>query len=175
MKICVLPDVMAKGPAADASGALQPWGFLCNPWDEDDEKDDQRFIFPSNEAPVEWNWQGKTEILPGGGGRFQYHFVHHNSHMKPVPVTLYPPQIPHGLTSDRTQASAILRDVTPYRLVCDCLPADAAYTYNKTWASVFGKICFYGQTVFHIHVNSFLGRFRSLVANFRLKFCRAAS
>jgi hypothetical protein len=23
------------------------------------------FIFPSNGAPVEWNWQGKTEVLGG--------------------------------------------------------------------------------------------------------------
>jgi hypothetical protein len=26
---------------------------------------------------------------------------------KPVPVPLYPPQIPHGLTRDRTRASAV--------------------------------------------------------------------
>jgi hypothetical protein len=34
------------------------------PFNEDEEKGDQFFfIFPSNGAPVEWNWQGKTEIL----------------------------------------------------------------------------------------------------------------
>jgi hypothetical protein len=49
------------------------------------------FIFPSNGAPVEWNWQGKTEVL---GER-------------PVPVPLCPPQMPHGLTWDRTRASAV--------------------------------------------------------------------
>jgi hypothetical protein len=49
------------------------------------------FIFPSNGAPVEWNWQGKTEILRD----------------KPVPVSLCPPQIPHGLTWDRTRASTV--------------------------------------------------------------------
>jgi hypothetical protein len=49
------------------------------------------FIFPSNGAPVEWNWQGKTEVLGE----------------KPVPVPLCPPQIPHGLTRDRTRASAV--------------------------------------------------------------------
>jgi hypothetical protein len=36
--------------------------------------------FPSNGAPVQWNWQGKTEELGE----------------KPVPVPLCPPQIPHG-------------------------------------------------------------------------------
>jgi hypothetical protein len=56
------------------------------------EKDDQFFfIFPSNGAPVKWNWQGKTEVLEE----------------TPVPVPLCPPQIPHGLTRDRTRASAV--------------------------------------------------------------------
>jgi hypothetical protein len=49
------------------------------------------FIFPSNLAPVEWNWQGKTEILGE----------------KPLPVPLCRPQIPHGLTRDRTRSSAV--------------------------------------------------------------------
>jgi hypothetical protein len=47
------------------------------------------FVFPCNRAPVEWNWQGKTEVLDEN----------------PVPVPLCPPQIPHGLTWDRTRAS----------------------------------------------------------------------
>jgi hypothetical protein len=72
-----------KGPAADATDALQPWGLLCNPMMM------MMMIiiiifypFPSNGAPVEWKWQGKTEELGE----------------KPVPVPLCPPQIPHGLT-----------------------------------------------------------------------------
>jgi hypothetical protein len=40
---------------------------------------------------VEWYWQGKTEVLGE----------------KPVPVPLCLPQIPHGLTRDRTRASAV--------------------------------------------------------------------
>jgi hypothetical protein len=48
-------------------------------------------FFPCNGAPVECNWQEKTEVL----GK------------KPVPVPLCPPQIPHGPTRDRTWASAM--------------------------------------------------------------------
>jgi hypothetical protein len=38
------------------------------------------FVFPCNGAPVEWNWQGKTEVL---GEKY-------------VAVPLCPPQIPLG-------------------------------------------------------------------------------
>jgi hypothetical protein len=44
-------------------------------------------IFPCNGASVEWQWQGKTEIL----------------WEKPILVPLCPPQIPHGLTRDWTR------------------------------------------------------------------------
>jgi hypothetical protein len=57
----------------------------------DIDEDDYFCPFPSNEAPVERNWQGKTEILGE----------------KPVPVPFCPPQIPHGLTWDRIRASAV--------------------------------------------------------------------
>jgi hypothetical protein len=49
------------------------------------------FVSPCNGAPVEWNWQGKTEVLGEN----------------PVPVPLCPPQIPHGLNRDRTRASVV--------------------------------------------------------------------
>jgi hypothetical protein len=77
---------VVKGPAADATDAPQPWGLLCNPV----MKMISFFVFPCNGARVEWNWQGKTEVLG----------------VKPVPVPLYQPKIPHGLTRDRTRASA---------------------------------------------------------------------
>jgi hypothetical protein len=84
--------LVVKGPAADATDAPQPWGFLCNPVMK------MMMIiiiifcpFPSSGAPVEWNWQGKTEVLVE----------------KPVPMPLCPPQIPHVLTRDRTRASAV--------------------------------------------------------------------
>jgi hypothetical protein len=84
--------LVVKGPAADATDAPQLWGLLCNPV----MKMTMMMIiifcpFPSNGAPVEWNWQGKTEVLGE----------------KPVPAPLYPPQIPHGLTRDRTRAFAV--------------------------------------------------------------------
>jgi hypothetical protein len=85
----VFSFLLVKGPAADATDAPQPWGVLCNPM--------MKMMilnfcpFPNNGAPVEWNWQEKTEVLGE----------------KPVPVPLRPPQIPHGLTWDRTRASAV--------------------------------------------------------------------
>jgi hypothetical protein len=80
--------LVVKGPAADATDAPQPWGLLCNPV----MKMSNFFpVFPCNGAPVEWNWQGKIEVLGE----------------KPVPVSLFPPQIPHGQTRDRTRASAV--------------------------------------------------------------------
>jgi hypothetical protein len=48
-------------------------------------------FFPRNGTPVEWNSQGKTEVLGEN----------------PVPVPFCPPQIPHGLTQDRNRASAV--------------------------------------------------------------------
>jgi hypothetical protein len=47
--------------------------------------------FPFNGVLMEWNGQGKTEVFGE----------------KPVPLQLCPPQIPHGLTRDRTWASAV--------------------------------------------------------------------
>jgi hypothetical protein len=53
---------VVKGPTADATDALQPRGLLCGPVK-------MKMIifcsFPSNGAPVEWNWQGKTEERAG--------------------------------------------------------------------------------------------------------------
>jgi hypothetical protein len=54
--------VVVKGPAADATDALQPWGLLYNPMMK------MMIIFcpfPSNGALVEWNWQGKPKNSGG--------------------------------------------------------------------------------------------------------------
>jgi hypothetical protein len=55
--------LVVKGPAADATDALQPWGLLYNLV----MKMTMMIIifcpFPSNGAPVEWNWHGKAEEL----------------------------------------------------------------------------------------------------------------
>jgi hypothetical protein len=82
IRVCVV-----KGPAADTTDAPQPWGLLCNPV----MKIISLFVFSCNGAPVEWNWQGKTEVLGE----------------KPVPVPRCPPQIPHGLTRDGTLTSSL--------------------------------------------------------------------
>ena len=81
---------VVKVPAADATDAPQPKASCATLW--------WRwkmisffFIFTSNGAAVKWNWQGKTEVLGE----------------KPVPVPLCSPQIPRGLTRDRTRASAV--------------------------------------------------------------------
>jgi hypothetical protein len=95
-----------KGPAADATDAPQPWGLLCNPV----MKMISFFVFPCHWAPVEWNWQGKPEVLGE----------------KPVPVTLCPTQIAHGLTRDRTRAAA----VRGWRLTAWALARPYAYTIS---------------------------------------------
>jgi hypothetical protein len=77
-----------KGPAADATDALQPWGLLCNPM----MKMKMIIIFVLFLVMEHrWNWQGKTEVRGE----------------KPVPVPFCPPQIPHRLNRDRTRASAV--------------------------------------------------------------------
>jgi hypothetical protein len=75
---------------------------------------------------VEWNWQGKTEVFGE----------------KPVPLSLCPPQIPHGLTWDRTQASVVSgRRLTTWamtRLIWDISNVAILYHYqNTTWGMTF--------------------------------------
>jgi hypothetical protein len=52
------------------------------------------FIFPSNGAPVEWNWQGKTEVL--GENVSQCQSVHHKSHMDWPGIEPEPPECEVG-------------------------------------------------------------------------------
>jgi hypothetical protein len=79
-------DFFVKGSAAEATDAPHSSGLLCNPV----MKMTTVFFFicQSHGAPVEWNWQGKTEVVEE----------------KPVPVPLCPPQISQGLTRDRTRS-----------------------------------------------------------------------
>jgi hypothetical protein len=73
-----------KGPAADATDAPQPWGLLCSPVMKM-----IRFFSVFRVMEHWWNEidRGKTEVLGE----------------KPVPLLRCPPQIPHGLTRDRTR------------------------------------------------------------------------
>jgi hypothetical protein len=104
---------VVKGPAADATDAPQPSGLLC--------KSVMMIsvfsFFPRNGAAVAWNWREKTEVLGE----------------KPVPVSLYLPQIPHGLNRDRTRASAVRgRRLTAWamaRLIFFC-------GFDSIWPSV---------------------------------------
>jgi hypothetical protein len=64
-----------EGPIADVTDAPQSWRLIVQPCDEGDEV--FFLLFHFNGEPVEWNWQGKTEVLGE----------------KPVPVPLSPPQI----------------------------------------------------------------------------------
>jgi hypothetical protein len=65
------------------------------PCDEDEEKDDYFFpLFQVMEHRRNEIDREKTGVLGGGGG-------------EPVPVSLCPPQSPHGATRDRTRASAV--------------------------------------------------------------------
>jgi hypothetical protein len=80
-----------EGPRSRSYWRTAALRRIVQPCDEDEEKDDVFFfffIFPSNGAPVEWNWHGKTEVIGE----------------KPVPVPLCPLQIPHGPARDRTRA-----------------------------------------------------------------------
>jgi hypothetical protein len=105
-------------------------GLLCKPVMK------MRFflLFQFNAAPVEWNWQGKTEVLGE----------------KHVPVPLCPPQILHGLARDRNPASAV-RDrgltawamVRPYFFFC--------LNYLPCKSRVFvAMLCWGGQLALHI-------------------------
>jgi hypothetical protein len=60
-----------KVPVADPTDTPQPWMLIVQPYEEDD----IFLLFHFNGALVEWNWQGKTEVLGE----------------KPVPVPLCPP------------------------------------------------------------------------------------
>jgi hypothetical protein len=68
-------------------------------------------FFQFNGAMVEWNWQGKTEVLGE----------------KPVPVPLCPLQIPHGLTRNWSRASVVRgRQLTTWAMA-------------QPWANVTGN------------------------------------
>jgi hypothetical protein len=107
-----------EGPAADATNATQPWGLLCNPVMKINWNMHSLFIFPSNGAPVEWNWQDRNRSVRG----------------KPVPVPLFPPQIPHWLTRDRTAVSAVeAGDCSVHLLLKGCLEFLSGYAILKQW------------------------------------------
>jgi hypothetical protein len=85
----------AKGPAADAMDAPQPSGLLW--W--------RRLLFPSpfNRAPVELNWEGKTEVRGGEKKLSQCHFFHQKSHRTDLESNT-------GLYGDRPATNCLIQD-----------------------------------------------------------------
>jgi hypothetical protein len=84
------------------------------------------FVFPCNGAPVEWNWQGKTEVLGE----------------KPVPVPLRSPQIPHAPTPGSNPglqggkpATNRLSHGTAFHTPSS-LPRDFTYSFPRTAFSI---------------------------------------
>jgi hypothetical protein len=57
-----------------------------------DEEEDEQFLpsFTSNGAPVEWNWQGKTDNSKKNLS--QCHFIHQKPHMDWPGIEPGPPQ-----------------------------------------------------------------------------------
>jgi hypothetical protein len=82
-------------------------------------------VLPCNGAPVEYNWQGKTEVLGE----------------EPVPVLLCQPQIPHELTRDRTRASAVrgrrLTASDKARPAYMCVYSTLSFSSNVTFRNHF--------------------------------------
>jgi hypothetical protein len=103
--------------------------LIVQPYDEDGY---YFFPFPSNGAPVEWNWQGKTE----------------ESGENPVPVPLCLPQIPHGpirasaVEGRRLTAWAMARPIKGFAnhytefVACVCACGHAKYATVRFWQLV---------------------------------------
>jgi hypothetical protein len=118
-----------EGPRGRRYGRTAALRLIVRPCEDDD---DYYFLFfSSNGAPVEWNWQGKTELLGE----------------KPVPVPLCPPQIPHGLTQDRTRASAIGgRRLTAWAMA---RPDTSALRQNQTFSHLVFPLTILYQILKH--------------------------
>jgi hypothetical protein len=54
-----------EGPRRRCYGRTAALRLIVQPCDADERWLISFFIFPSNGAPVEWNWQGKTDVLGG--------------------------------------------------------------------------------------------------------------
>ena len=74
---------MVKGPAADATDALQPWGLLCN----NVMKISFFLIFPCKGMKL----TGENRST-WGQNLSQCHFVHHEAHMDWPGIEPVPPQ-----------------------------------------------------------------------------------
>jgi hypothetical protein len=80
-----------KGPAAEAKDTPQSQGLLCNPCDEDEEKDDQVFSF-FQVMEDRWNEMDGENRSTRGKNLSQCHLVHHKSHMGYPGIETGPPR-----------------------------------------------------------------------------------
>jgi hypothetical protein len=76
-----------KGPAADATDPLQPWGLLCNPMMK-------MMIFFVLFLVMEHRWNEIDRGKPKNSGKnlSQYRFVQHKSHMDWPGIEPAPPR-----------------------------------------------------------------------------------
>jgi hypothetical protein len=88
----VLVLIFLEGPRSRSYGRTAALRLTVQPCDEDEEK---YYYFFSLLQVMEHRWNEIDRGKPKYSGE------------KPVPVPLCPPQIPRGLTQDRTRAPAV--------------------------------------------------------------------
>jgi hypothetical protein len=116
-----------KGPAAHATDPPQPWGLLCNPV----MKTINFFISPCNGAPVEWKWQGKTEVLRGN--------IRPSTTTSP---TWTEPESNSGLRGERPATNRLSHGTTFPRLTSSMI----SFHVLMTWAGGRGLLWVFGNT-----------------------------
>jgi hypothetical protein len=118
MSECSFIFLVVKGPAADATDAPQPWGFVCNPVMI------IMIIFVRFQV-MEHRWN-ETD-----GGKLKY------SGEKTGPVPLCPPQIRYGLNGDRNRASALEgRRITAWAMARPNVPSSFCM-HSVTWRVIY--------------------------------------
>jgi hypothetical protein len=104
-----------EGPRSRRYGRTAAMRLIVQPCDEGDSSPPP---FACNGAPMEWNWQGKTEVL---------------WKKKTSPSTTLYTISPHGLNRDRTRASAVRsRRLTAWAMARPSQILALAFAYRLT-------------------------------------------